>query len=194
MPAEQALPLRDEYAFNAQMQALLDTIWQKNRDGTLLRNVLFKHLYARKSVDCLSSFEHEPVDEVRVINELFLVQGLAGEDLLCQRFQCIEDEDESMIRFEGFDAASYQKIAEVVFGPSECKERYWHNSFFDDVYDAIVAVLLKSTQAAEKEIHNLVFNYFSSLGLKEGSYDEELAGEFEDAFGAMHEILMTAIH
>ena len=190
------------------MQALLDTISDKNRDGTLLREAIHEYLYASKSVDRLSSFEHEPTDDVRILNELFLVQGLDSEDLLCQHFQSLEDkeEGEGITMFEAFDAASYQRIAEVVFGPTQDKEHYWSNCFFDCVYDAIVTAVLngvqrppfgavqKSTQAAEKDVEELVSNYFCYLGLREGVCDKELAGEFEDAFGGMYEILMAAIH
>lgn len=185
------------------MQSLLDTIWKKNQDGTLLREATSQYLYANKSADCLSSFEHEissgnsmGEDEIRVLNEVFLVQGLDSEDLLCQRFQTIEDkeEGEGTIRFEAFDAADYQKIAEVVFAPTESKEKYWPNTFFDCAFDAIVTVLQTYTQAAEKDVQELVNNYFRYLALKEGVCDKELAEEFEDAFGGMYEMLMAAIH
>ena len=190
------------------MQALLDTISAGNQDGTLLREATSQYLYASKRVDRLSSFEHKPASDVRVLNEIFFVQGLDSEDLLCEHFQSFDDEEdgEGVNMFEAFDAETYQKIAEVVFAPTECKERYWPNTFFDCAFDAIVTVVLNGvqsprfvavqtyTQTAKKDVQELVNNYFCYLGLREGTHDKELAEEFEDAFGGMYEMLMAAIH
>jgi hypothetical protein len=189
------------------MQALVDTISAKNQDGTLLREATSQYLYASKRVDRLSSFEHKPASDVRVLNEIFFVQGLDSEDLLCEHFQSFDDEEdgEGVNMFEAFDAETYQKIAEVVFAPTECKEKYWPNTFFDCAFEAIVTVVLDFvctssvgevqtyTQATEKDVQDLVNNYFCYLGLREGTCDKEIAEEFEDAFGGMYEMLMAAI-